>query len=84
MPTATITSKGQVTIPKKIRDELGLKPGDKVNFEVDKQGNLNVSKKKYSIDDTYGMLHRENQKSYTVEEMDEKLTEYFKKKYKAR
>ncbi|WP_428235875.1 AbrB/MazE/SpoVT family DNA-binding domain-containing protein [Gracilimonas sp.] len=84
MPTATITSKGQVTIPKKIRDELGLKPGDKVNFEVDKQGSLNVSKKKYSIDETYGMLHRENQKSYTVEEMDEKLTEYFKKKYKAR
>jgi AbrB family looped-hinge helix DNA binding protein len=83
MPTATITSKGQVTIPKKIRDELGLKPGDKVNFEVDKQGSLNVSKKKYSIDDTYGMLHRENQKSYTVEDMDEKLTEYFKKKYKA-
>jgi AbrB family looped-hinge helix DNA binding protein len=27
-----ITSKGQVTIPKRIRDELGLKPGDRVLF----------------------------------------------------
>ena len=28
----TITSKGQVTIPKAVRDELGLRKGDKVNF----------------------------------------------------
>ena len=28
----TITIKGQVTIPKEIREELGLKPGDKVIF----------------------------------------------------
>jgi AbrB family looped-hinge helix DNA binding protein len=29
---AKITGKGQVTIPKRIRDELGLKPGDRVLF----------------------------------------------------
>lgn len=82
MATATITSKGQVTIPKKIRDKLGLKPGDKVDFEVEK-GDLKVSRKKYSIEETFGMLYRENQTSYTVEEMDEKLAEYFRTKYKA-
>ena len=31
---ATVTKKGQVTIPKKIRDRLGLKEGEKVSFEV--------------------------------------------------
>ncbi|HET8865124.1 MAG TPA: AbrB/MazE/SpoVT family DNA-binding domain-containing protein [Gracilimonas sp.] len=82
MATATITSKGQVTIPKKIREKLGLKPGDKIDFEVEK-GDLKVSRKKYSIEETFGMLYRENQKSYTVEEMDEKLAEYFRNKYKA-
>ncbi len=56
MATATITSKGQVTIPKKIRDKLGLKPGDKVDFEVEK-GDLKVSRKKYSIEETFGMLY---------------------------
>ena len=32
MISSTITLKGQVTIPKKIRDEFGLKPHDKVVF----------------------------------------------------
>ena len=31
---ATVTKKGQVTIPKKIRDKLGLKEGKKVSFEL--------------------------------------------------
>jgi AbrB family looped-hinge helix DNA binding protein len=37
MPT-TVTSKGQVTIPKPIRDRLGIKPGTKVAFSLDKDG----------------------------------------------
>jgi len=32
MSTATITSKGQITIPKVIRDRLGVHPGDRVEF----------------------------------------------------
>tara|TARA_R110000868_G_scaffold235273_6_gene489067 strand:- start:5531 stop:5719 length:189 start_codon:yes stop_codon:yes gene_type:complete len=35
MPSATITSKGQVTIPKKVRDQLHLKSGDVINFVVE-------------------------------------------------
>jgi antitoxin PrlF len=31
----TLTSKGQVTIPKEIRDELGLKPSDKIVFSLE-------------------------------------------------
>jgi len=38
MSAATITSKGQITIPKDIRAKLGLEPGDKVNFLVDDEG----------------------------------------------
>lgn len=31
---ATVTSKGQVTIPKDIRDELGIRPHDTISFSV--------------------------------------------------
>jgi AbrB family looped-hinge helix DNA binding protein len=36
--TTTVTTKGQVTIPKPIRDRLGIKPGTKVEFRLDKDG----------------------------------------------
>ena len=35
---ATITSKGQVTLPKPIRDKLHLKPGDKIDFMLEGDG----------------------------------------------
>jgi len=34
MAQATLTSKGQTTIPKEIRDFLGLKPGDRLDFAL--------------------------------------------------
>lgn len=42
MPTAKLTSKGQITIPKSIRERFGLRAGDRVNFVVDAKGALVV------------------------------------------
>jgi len=39
MPS-TVTSKGQVTIPKPVRDRLGIKPGDAVEFELAADGRV--------------------------------------------
>lgn len=38
----TLTVKGQVTIPKRVRDALGLKPGDGVDFVLGEQGEVVV------------------------------------------
>ena len=43
MITAKVTSKGQVTIPKEIRDKLGVHTGEDVGFE-EKDGLLVISK----------------------------------------
>ncbi|MEW6169016.1 MAG: type II toxin-antitoxin system PrlF family antitoxin [Pseudomonadota bacterium] len=40
----TMTVKGQVTIPKKVRDALKLAPGDRVDFEVNPDGEIVVRK----------------------------------------
>ncbi len=42
--TTTVTSKGQVTIPKPIRDYLGIEPGSVVNFRRADDGNIIIEK----------------------------------------
>jgi len=38
MNSSTLTTKGRVTIPKRVRDYLGLSPGDKVRFNYEDNG----------------------------------------------
>ena len=43
MDTATVTSKGQVTIPKRVRSLMAIKTGDRLAFNLDDDGSLRVS-----------------------------------------
>jgi AbrB family looped-hinge helix DNA binding protein len=38
VPSAKVTSKGQITIPRRVREQLGLYPGDQVEFVEDEKG----------------------------------------------
>lgn len=40
----TVTSKGQVTIPKEIRDLLGIEPGNALEFRINQAGDVVVEK----------------------------------------
>jgi antitoxin PrlF len=40
MPSATVTSKGQITLPKQIRERLGLETGDRVSFRAQPDGTV--------------------------------------------
>ena len=42
MAVATLTSKGQITLPKEIREQLKLQPGDRVEFLVGPDGRITV------------------------------------------
>lgn len=71
MALATLTSKGQVTIPSEIRRRMGLKAGDKLDFRVDDDGRLTV---RLTSETTYrrlvGLLsHRARERPASVNEM---------------
>lgn len=53
---ATITSKGQVTIPKPIRDRLHLEPGDKIDFVLQEDGDLRITPVTASVTRLKGMV----------------------------
>lgn len=47
---ATITSKGQVTIPKRIREKLDLQEGDQLEFVVTDDGELTIRRKRDAME----------------------------------
>lgn len=41
----TVTSKGQVTLPKQVRDQAGIKPGDEVDVHATSSGGVYIEKR---------------------------------------
>jgi AbrB family looped-hinge helix DNA binding protein len=70
MAIATLTSKGQTTIPKEIRDRLGLEPGDKLDFVVEADGRVVLRPATRDVRELRGMLRRKGRKPVSLEEMD--------------
>ncbi len=70
MALATLTSKGQVTIPKAVRNSLHLLAGDKIEFVIteDKEALLRPVTRK--VDDVFGRLHKPRRKPVSIDKMD--------------
>ena len=70
---ATVTDKGQVTLPKAIRDLLNIRPGSRVDFQVTANKTLTARVQTRGSEGLYGLLHRPGQRTITIEEMDESI-----------
>jgi AbrB family looped-hinge helix DNA binding protein len=70
MASATITSKGQVTIPREIREHLKLETGSKVDFVIGENGEVKVIPLNVPVEKLSGMLHRQGMKAATLEDME--------------
>jgi antitoxin PrlF len=82
MPTAKVTSKGQITIPVEVRKALGLEPGTEVYFFEGEKGEYIFRPRTGSIWDLRGCVPKLDH-TVTLEEMDEGIAaavteEYFK------
>jgi antitoxin PrlF len=73
MSTATVTSKGQITIPAAVRRELGLAAGVQVEFVRDDDGQYRLVPKKGSLRDLKGSLPAP-ERPVTLREMDAAIT----------
>jgi AbrB family looped-hinge helix DNA binding protein len=69
MSAATVTSKGQTTIPKDIRDALALQPKDKIQFTLLPDGTVILRAKRRSILDLHGMLHQPDRQAIPLDKM---------------
>ena len=68
MATATVTTKGQITLPKIVRDRLGVGAGDKVEFVETSPGTFHVIAATRDVRTLKGMIPKPA-KPVTVEEM---------------
>ncbi len=70
MPISTLTSKGQLTLPKAIRDRLNVRPGDRVEFRLTEEGEVMVEAASQDLRTLRGIL-KPGKVRLTLEEMDE-------------
>jgi AbrB family looped-hinge helix DNA binding protein len=64
---ATLTSKGQTTIPKPIRDSLGMKAGDRMTFTLMPDGVVVMRVKNKHVADLGGLLRKKGRKAVPIE-----------------
>ena len=71
MPSSTITSKGQITVPKEIRELMRLKPGDRIDFRVGRTGAITLEAIDTDIRSLRGILKGKRKEPLSIEEMNE-------------
>ncbi len=75
MVQARLTGKGQVTIPKQIRDYLHLDTGSQIDFVIDEQGDVKVIPLNVAAESLSGILHREGMPTTSLEDMEQAIIE---------
>lgn len=70
MPASTITSKGQITLPKSIRERLHVAPGDRIDFVVEENGQVVVRPARSRLGRLRGMLRERSRKPVSINQMD--------------
>ena len=81
MSVATLTSKGQTTIPKDIRDGLSLKAGDKLDFHMLSDASASLRVRRGSLDDFIGILHVPGRRAMTGDDVKAAIAKTLKRKH---
>jgi antitoxin PrlF len=82
MQIAKMTSKGQVTVPKAVRDALHLDTGDKLEFIIKGNRDALIRPVTKKVDDVFGRLQKPGRKPVSVKEMDLAVKQRMKSTFK--
>jgi len=82
MALATLTTKGQVTIPKAIRDSLKLNMGDKIEIVVTDEREAILRPVSKKVDEIFCKLQKPGTKSVSIEAMEDAIRNRMKDKFK--
>jgi len=78
---ATVTAKGQITIPQEVRERLGMSPtGDKIRFVFEPDGRVAVVRGTGTIDDLFGILGKPK-RHFTIEQIEVDIREAAVQRY---
>jgi antitoxin PrlF len=67
---ATVTSKGQITLPKRLRDQLGLKQGSRIRFRLSARRRFEGEPIVLDLEDLWALADQGPRATMTTEEMD--------------
>ncbi|MBT3256443.1 MAG: AbrB/MazE/SpoVT family DNA-binding domain-containing protein [Deltaproteobacteria bacterium] len=82
MALATLTTKGQVTIPKIIREALKLNTGDKIEIIVTEKREAIIRPVSKKVDDIFCKLHKPGRKAVSLEAMGDAIRNRMRDKFK--
>lgn len=82
MALATLSSKGQLTIPKEIRESLKLHTGDKLEIVLTDTGEALLRPVSKKVDDIFCRLHKPGRKAVSVEAIDTAVKDRMKDTFK--
>ena len=84
MPIATVTSKGQVTIPKKVREHLDVKNGDKLEFRVGEDGTVSLVPITRSAESSFGAFAHKAKEPVSAAEAKRKVAKVLRRRSSGR
>ena len=81
MPEATVTTKGQVTIPKTVRDHLKLETGARLDFVIEDDGTVVLRPVTRHVRELAGLLRRPGRRPVSVEAMNQGIRAHLRARF---
>lgn len=79
MAISTLTSKGQITLPKHVRERLRLRAGDRLDFRIEEDGSIRVYPIARQVAEVFGALAGKARRADSADETRGRLGRAFRK-----